>query len=158
MQKSSEDLIETGRTAKKFHWCKIFSTASGVEACPKTSDLKSYNKCVLRQLEALNPFLPKGIPGLKLPALDPLFLPSLSVDRSLENLKIRANMSDIRVYGATNYQILDLRANPNNLTVLIKARMPHLYVKGNYDVNGRLLLLPLSGIGNFNGNFSKCRI
>lgn len=126
-----------------------------MEVCPKSKDLQSYNKCVLKQLEALNPLLPKGLPGLKLPALDPLILPSLSIDRHLENLKIRANMSDIRVFGASNYRINDLRANPNDLTVFLKARIPHIHVKGNYDVNGRLLLLPLSGVGNFNGNFSK---
>lgn len=133
-------------------------TASGVKICPKSTDLQSYNKCVLKQLEALNPHLPSGLPGLKLPALDPLILPSLSIDRHLENLKIRANMSDIRVFGASTYRIDDLRANPIDLTVFIKARLPHIYVKGNYDVNGRLLLLPLSGVGKFNGNFSKYTI
>jgi len=132
----------------------IFS-APGVTACPRTNNLSEYNKCVLKQLQALTPYLTKGIPSLKLPALDPLFLPSLTVDRNLESLKIRANMSQIRVYGGTNYIVQDLKANPNDLTVFIKARLPHMYVSGDYDVQGRLLLLPLNGVGNFKGNFSK---
>lgn len=92
---------------------------------------------------------------MKLPALDPLFMPSLTIDRNLESLKIRANMSQIRIYGSTNYIVQDLKANPNDLTVSLKARLPHMYVNGDYDVQGRLLLLPLSGVGNFKGNFSK---
>jgi len=126
-----------------------------VTACPRTNDLSQYDKCILQQLQAITPYLAKGVPSLKLPALDPLFLPSLTVDRNLESLKIKANMSQIRVYGGTNYVVRELKANPNDLTVFIKAQLPHLYVSGDYDVQGRLLLLSLSGIGNFKGNFSK---
>lgn len=106
-------------------------------------------------MNAITPYLANGIPSLKLPALDPLFLPSLTVDRNLETLKIKANMSQIRVYGATNFAIDDLKANPNDLSVNIKVRLPHVHMNGNYDVQGRLLLLPLNGAGNFRGNFSE---
>ena len=65
-------------------------------------------------------------------------------------------MSQIRVYGATNFNIDDLKANPNDLSVRLKVQLPHIHVNGDYDVQGRLLLLPLSGIGSFKGNFSEC--
>lgn len=130
-------------------------SAPGVTSCPRTDNLPEYNKCILKQLQALTPLLVKGVPSLKLPALDPLFLPSLTVDRNLDSLKIKANMSQIHVYGGTNYVVRDLKANPNDLTVSIKVLMPHIHVNGEYDVQGRLLLLPLSGLGNFKGNFSK---
>ncbi|XP_050456576.1 circadian clock-controlled protein daywake-like [Cataglyphis hispanica] len=126
----------------------------GVTSCPRTDNLAEYNKCILKQLQALTPLLVKGVPSLKLPALDPLFLPSLTIDRNLDSLKIKANMSQIRVYGGTNYVVRDLKANPNDLTVSIKVLMPHIHVNGEYDVQGRLLLLPLSGLGNFKGNFT----
>lgn len=127
---------------------------SGVTTCPRTDNSAEYDKCILQQLQALTPLLVKGVPSLKLPALDPLFLPSLTIDRNLESLKIKANMTQIRVYGGTNYVVQDLKANANDLTVFIKVRMPHIYVNGEYDIQGRLLLLPLSGLGNFKGNFT----
>lgn len=132
----------------------IFS-APGVTGCPRTDNLSEYDKCVLKQLEVLTPYLPKGVPNLKLPALDPLFLPSLTVDRNLDSLKIKANLTKIRVYGATNYVVRELKANPDDLMVSFKAQLPYVYVHGDYDVQGRLLLVPLTGIGNFKGNFSK---
>ncbi|KAG5327742.1 CCCP protein, partial [Pseudoatta argentina] len=131
------------------------AASPGVTSCSRTNNLSEYDKCVLKQLQALTPYLAKGVPSLKLPALDPLFLPSLTIDRNLESLKIRANMSQIRIYGGTNYVVQELKANPNDLTISIKARMPHMYVNGDYDVQGRLLLLPLSGVGNFKGNFTN---
>ncbi|XP_015604905.1 circadian clock-controlled protein [Cephus cinctus] len=127
----------------------------GVTACPTTKDLVQYNKCIMKQLEAITPFLAKGIPTLKLPALDPLLLPSLTVDRNLEALKIKANMTQIRVYGATNFLVDELKANPEDLTVTIRVQLPYIHVKGDYDVQGRLLLLPLNGVGSFKGNFTN---
>ncbi|XP_017892820.1 circadian clock-controlled protein-like [Ceratina calcarata] len=129
----------------------------GVQACP-TNNLAQYDRCVRKQLDAIIPYLAKGIPSLKLPALDPLFLPSLTVDRNLDSLKIKANMTHIRVYGATNFLIDDLKANPRDLSVNIKVQLPHIHVNGNYDVQGRLLLLPLNGGGSFKGNFTNTEV
>ncbi|CAK9807229.1 Circadian clock-controlled protein daywake [Anthophora plagiata] len=130
----------------------------GVQPCPRTNDLAQYDKCVLQQLNVIIPYLAQGIPSLKLPALDPLFLPSLTVDRNLEALKIKANMSQIRVYGATNFVIDNLKANPNELSVSLKVQLPHIHVNGDYDVQGRLLLLPLNGAGSFKGNFTDTEV
>lgn len=33
--------------------------------------------------------------------------------------------------------------------------LPHLFVSGEYTVDGRILLLPISGSGKFTGNFSE---
>ncbi|KAK1120381.1 hypothetical protein K0M31_012362 [Melipona bicolor] len=127
----------------------------GIQPCSRTLDLGQYDRCVVQQLKAITPYLAKGVPSLKLPALDPLFLPSLTVDRNLDSLKIKANMSQIRVYGATNFIIDDLKANPNDLSVRLKVQLPHVHVNGDYDVQGRLLLLPLNGVGSFKGNFTN---
>ncbi|XP_011498702.1 PREDICTED: circadian clock-controlled protein-like [Ceratosolen solmsi marchali] len=130
----------------------------GVTVCPRSDSPIQYNKCILQQLQAITPFLAKGIPAIRLPALDPLQLPSLTVDRNLEALKIKANMSNIQVFGGSNYLVDDLNADPNDLTVYIKVQIPYVHVRGNYDVQGRLLLLPLSGVGNFKGNFTNTEV
>ncbi|CAB0037351.1 unnamed protein product [Trichogramma brassicae] len=124
----------------------------GVQVCPRN---ENYNECVKKQLEVLTPYLKKGIPAMKLPALDPLLLPSLTIDRNLESLKIKANMSNIQVFGGSNYIIDEIKANPDELTVSLKIQVPSVHVRGNYDVQGRLLLLPLAGIGTFKGNFNN---
>ncbi|KAK0082833.1 hypothetical protein PV325_009778 [Microctonus aethiopoides] len=130
----------------------------GVSACPRNLPLDDYNKCVREQLKAITPQLIKGIPELKLPALDPLSLPSLVVDRNLEALKVKANLTKVRVYGATNYQIDEFKARPDDLSLFMKVRLPHMHVHGNYDVKGNLLLLPLTGRGAFWGNFTNTQV
>ena len=34
---------------------------------------------------------------------------------------------------------------------------PMMYIEAQYDVNGRILLIPIKGNGPLRGNFSKCR-
>ncbi|XP_012275263.1 circadian clock-controlled protein [Orussus abietinus] len=128
---------------------------AGVTSCPRSTDAKQYDRCIVKQLEAITPYLAKGIPLLKLPALDPLYLPSLGVDRNLEALKLKANMSQIRVHGGTNFFVDELHADPKELTVALKVQLPHVHVTGNYDVQGKILLLPLNGQGSFRGNFTN---
>lgn len=34
--------------------------------------------------------------------------------------------------------------------------LPHLYIDGMYQVDGKVLLLPITGSGQIRGNFTKC--
>ncbi|KAG8036445.1 hypothetical protein G9C98_003767 [Cotesia typhae] len=126
----------------------------GVIPCSPSESPDAYDSCVLQQLMILTPQLVKGIPSLKLPPLDPLSLPSLIVDRNLDAIRVKANLSSVRVYGASNYEIDELRAKPNDLSVFLRLRIPYIHVKGNYEVKGNLLLISLNGNGAFKGNFT----
>ncbi|XP_008551173.1 uncharacterized protein LOC103573751 [Microplitis demolitor] len=130
----------------------------GITPCSRSEPPDEYDKCVLQQLMILTPQLIKGIPSLKLPPLDPLSLPSLVVDRNLDAIRVKANLTNVRVYGASNYEIDELRAKPNDLAVFLRVRIPYIHVKGNYDVKGNLLLLTLNGNGAFRGNFTNTQV
>lgn len=54
--------------------------------------------------------------------------------------KITANFCSVVEYGRS-YKFLLL--------------LPHLYVEGRYDIDGRVLVLPIKGSGKFTGNFSE---
>ena len=42
------------------------------------------------------------------------------------------------------------------LSFAVDIDMPHLYVDGDYEIDGRVLLLPITGSGPMTGNFTKC--
>lgn len=131
--------------------------ADGVTGCSLSLNKNEFNQCVVDRVTFLTPALMKGIPSMRLPGLDPFSLPSLSVDRSLDSLVIKTNLTNIQATGASNYAIKDISVDPHKLTLGMKIHMPQVQVKGNYDVKGRLLLLILNGIGAFKGNFCKCK-
>lgn len=94
------------------------------------------------------------IKRVNLPPTDPFHIPSLNIDRQLTFLNIKAKLRNVLAFGGRHYSIQQLNANPNDLTVTFKIYFPRLECSGEYDLQGKLLLLSLNNVGTFKGNFS----
>ncbi|KAK9721659.1 hemolymph juvenile hormone binding protein (JHBP) [Popillia japonica] len=124
------------------------------ERC-KLSDPK-YSNCLLRQLEKARPYLIKGIPELKLPALDPLIIPYQTVNRTLNELvSINAICKNVKILGFSGAIIEKVRANPKTLIGELSITVPHFHMELEYDVTGQLLVIPLRSRGYCEGNFTN---
>ncbi|XP_024085981.1 circadian clock-controlled protein-like isoform X1 [Cimex lectularius] len=111
--------------------------------------------CILKSIEVVRPHLNNGIPKIRVPALEPLQIPELNINRDLPNLKVKANLKDVKVYGASSFKINRLKTNIDSLSLEMSVTIPKCYVTTEYDVDGRLLLVPLKGKGLFKGNFTN---
>ncbi|XP_015173973.1 PREDICTED: circadian clock-controlled protein-like [Polistes dominula] len=109
--------------------------------------------CVTESVESLKPYLQKGVPEYNIPSLEPLLLKNLI---ATERAGLRISAKDVEAYGASDFTITDLKTNFDKLEFDLKIKLPHLHIKGNYDINGRVLLLPIQGSGPMNGNFTQC--
>ncbi|XP_045450186.1 uncharacterized protein LOC123658936 [Melitaea cinxia] len=114
------------------------------------------DKCVLRAVDEVKPRLLNGIPEVNVPALEPFNVPTLKLDRTAPNLRIKATLKNIKAYGGSNFKIEKLKLNLNNKYVgEVKLTIPHLMVTADYDVRGsRILTLDISGKGKFRSNFT----
>lgn len=124
-------------------------------SCPKTKDLAAYNRCINRLMKEVHPFLSRGWPEANVPQLNPFKLPALSVYRDMFVLKIRANASNIHIADATNFEVQELKGDPNKLTLNLKVKMPFVQGSCDYLTKGSLLMLPLNMKGTFRGNFCE---
>ncbi|CAH0698796.1 unnamed protein product [Spodoptera exigua] len=113
-------------------------------------------KCVLNGLEAMRPHLREGIPEVNIPALDPFTVPTLKLDRTAPNLRLKATVKHAKAYGGSDFKIEKLKLNLNNKYAgELKLTLPRLMVVANYDVRGsRLLTLDINGKGRLRGNFT----
>uniref|UniRef100_A0A2A4KA60 Hemolymph juvenile hormone binding protein n=1 Tax=Heliothis virescens TaxID=7102 RepID=A0A2A4KA60_HELVI len=113
-------------------------------------------KCVLNGLEAMRPHLKEGIPEVNIPPLDPFTVPTLKLDRTAPNLRIKATVKQAKAYGGSDFKIEKLKLNLNNKYAgEMKITLPKLMVVANYDVRGsRLLALDINGKGRIRGNFT----
>lgn len=59
-------------------------------------------------------------------------------------------------YRATRIKLADFSANFGDLSLKARITLPELQVSTGYDVNGRLLVVPLAGKGVLEGTFSEC--
>ncbi|XP_075990709.1 uncharacterized protein LOC142986231 [Anticarsia gemmatalis] len=114
------------------------------------------DKCVLDAIEAMRPQLKVGIPEVDIPPLDPFTVPTLKLDRTAPNLRLKATVKNGRAYGGENFKIEKFKLNLNNkYAAEIKMTLPRLSVTADYDVRGsKILTLDISGKGKLAGNFT----
>ncbi|KAJ4447897.1 hypothetical protein ANN_09906 [Periplaneta americana] len=109
------------------------------------------NACITESVIQLKPALKSGVEGF-LPSLEPLFMKEVLIT---ENGGFRIVGNDVKTYGCSNFRIFNMKANMDTLLIEFDLELPHLYSVGTYDVNGRILLIPIKGNGPFTGNWNK---
>lgn len=111
------------------------------------------DNCIKESVESLKPYLTTGVPEYKIPSLEPLLLKELI---ATEGTGIRVTARDVFVYGASNFMVTKMQADLDELVFLVEISLPNIYVQGLYEVEGKVLLLPISGSGPMTGNFTSC--
>ncbi|XP_014245420.1 circadian clock-controlled protein-like [Cimex lectularius] len=107
------------------------------------------NQCIVNSVQALLPKLKKGIPELDVPALEPLHLPEIVISRGGNFKAIGKN---IIVRGASNFEIKNFKSDVNKVEYQVVLRFPELFFDGIYDVDAKLLTLPIKGRGPMKGS------
>ncbi|KAI8430231.1 hypothetical protein MSG28_000574 [Choristoneura fumiferana] len=97
-----------------------------------------------------------GIPEVSIPPLEPFVVPTLKLDRTAPNLRLKAVVKNMRALGGGDFRIEKLKLNLNNkYAAEVKLLLPRLAVTADYDVRGsRLLVLDIDGKGKLRGNFT----
>ncbi|VVC36457.1 Haemolymph juvenile hormone binding [Cinara cedri] len=126
-----------------------------VHVC-KRSD-PQLEKCLVKTIESLRPELPIGIPKMQIPALEPMVIPMLVVNRNVEALKVKATIKDIRAWGGSKFVLSNLKVNLEKLNGEATVVLPNLFVNCTYDIDGRLMVIPLQGQGMYVGNITNTK-
>lgn len=106
-------------------------------------------ECIINSIEKLRPKLNKGIPDLEVPSLEPLNLPEIDVSRGQN---FHAFGRNIVVSGASNFKITKLKADIDKVQYEIGITIPFLVFEGSYDVDAKVLVLPIQGKGPITAN------
>lgn len=102
-------------------------------------------------IQSIIPDLGDGYPKLRIPAIEPFELPSLEIDHgkgSGKSVSIDLKLKDVKIKGLTGTVIDSLKIDVDNykLTGKIGFSKP-LVITGDYTVNGKVLVLPITGNG-----------
>lgn len=112
-----------------------------------------YETCIIKSINDLKPYLKVGVPEYNIPSLEPLLLNKLSVSPT-NSLKLLG--TDIQVYGASNFEVTKVKVDIDTPLINVQVALPNIFVEGNYEIDGKILLLPIRGSGLLKGNFSDC--
>ncbi|PSN37324.1 hypothetical protein C0J52_20875 [Blattella germanica] len=103
-----------------------------------------------------------GIPELNLPVLEPLVVPMIKLEQGSGSVKLRLALKDLKVYGLSQYIFREIKIVLDSSPYITGALwVPGFQLEGEYDIDGKILLVPLKGKGymqlnttNTMGNFN----
>jgi hypothetical protein len=111
------------------------------------------NSCVLSSILQLRNKLKTGIPELEVPSLEPLVLKHVRLVRGPQAARLDINLTNIQIFGASEFQIRDFKIDPENVFLTFKVGFDKLDFRGKYQINAQILLLKLLGEGGLTGTF-----
>ncbi|XP_069689917.1 protein takeout-like isoform X1 [Periplaneta americana] len=118
--------------------------------------------CIKNSIEDFRPKLIKGVPELGLVPLDPLHIPRIEFKDGTGNFRLKQVLTNLTIYGLRDFNLQRVVANMDNLTMDIYMQTPTMTFTADYDLEGRVLLLPISGKGdcilNFTDVTANCHI
>lgn len=134
-----------------------YFTELSFNLCKKSDP--NLDKCLKTSIQAVIPDLGEGYPKLRIPAIEPFELPSLEIDHgkgSSKAVSIDLKLKDVKIMGLTSAVIDSLKIDVDNYKLNGKIGFSKpLEITGQYTVNGKVLVLPITGNGACNLVLSK---
>lgn len=111
-------------------------------------DLDTISIYIKKTLENLRDAMPNGIPELQIPPLEPFKLPVLNIPKIQHGVaNVDLNLKDITVGGLSSFVVRDAKGNAGSMRVELDLFFPEVAARGEYDLNGKILIFPLYGKG-----------
>ncbi|KAG5875607.1 hypothetical protein JTB14_009758 [Gonioctena quinquepunctata] len=113
----------------------------------KRSDPK-LEECLLAATEKVRPDLIKGVPDL-FPSIVNFTVPKIVVEQGNRAVNLKASLNDLILTGLDNYKFSRFKFDIANQSFTISVDLPHIILRGEYAVDGKLFFAPIKGKGHF---------
>ncbi|CAH0548739.1 unnamed protein product [Brassicogethes aeneus] len=119
---------------------------------------KEFDECIRKNIEVAIHSLKEGSTQLGLHPFEPLSIPQLIIGQGTGAVNVEQRFSDAKLYGLTGSLVQAGSVDFEKEVILAKSVTPNLQLIGTYDMNGKILLLPLVGTGPFNVTLVNTKI
>lgn len=103
-----------------------------------------------------------GYPALRIPNIDPLLIDVLNIKQGGNGaVNLEMNVKNGKVFGLSKVlvsKVTGFNRNPTGDIIEIRARVPLVSIQGQYKANGKILVLPIQGVGDFKCSFDNMDI
>ncbi|XP_028129004.1 uncharacterized protein LOC114325203 [Diabrotica virgifera virgifera] len=119
-----------------------------VKTCMIKEPRNIFINCSTNAVQELFNEIPKGLPEIGLQVLDPLQLPILNILQGGGGaVTVNASLDNVTVVGFGKTKILYNSVDPKTYDFYTKLSLPRLRIDGNYELLGKILVIPLRGKG-----------
>ncbi|XP_075147669.1 protein takeout-like [Haematobia irritans] len=114
----------------------------------KQSDA-NFKQCFFKNFQNIFTEWKDGIPGLpSLGSVDPLHVKRIVIaDDGNSPVSVKLIMTNLELRGLSKTILNDISLNAPKYVVKLQSQIPKVHVKAEYNINGRILALPLIGSG-----------
>ncbi|XP_066907545.1 circadian clock-controlled protein daywake [Halyomorpha halys] len=113
-----------------------------VEVCKRTDP--NLQTCIQKSIENLRPRLIEGMPEMKVPPIEPLIIDEPIAN---EGTGLKVVTKNLKAWGGSNYTLKNLDIDPLKPKFNFHLNIPHLKVEGVFDVDGKIIMIPVKGNG-----------
>lgn len=123
---------------------KRIGTPSYIKPC--SASAPDFDECCLQHGKEALPYIIKGDKRFGIPNMLPLTIPQIDIEAG-ENLKIL--LKNAKVFGLDKTILNRVKFDADAKKLTINITIPQLDLRGNYQIDGRVLVLPIKGNGAF---------
>ncbi|VEN43167.1 unnamed protein product [Callosobruchus maculatus] len=106
------------------------------------------DQCLSAAIEkALHYLCDNGLPELKLPKLDPIAIPEISIGTKGSAADISQKYIDVKLHGFKKASVSNAHLDMDKKKLTFTVFAPQLDQVSSYDFNGRILIFPIRGQG-----------
>lgn len=117
------------------------------------------NECIPRAVNTWLKLVKDGNKEVNLPRIDPLYVEKANIIQDpSSSIAIKLTLRDAYVSGLTKaevYKTVGFEENPSKSKYEVHARVPRILIKSKYIVDGKVLILPITGNGDAVLSFGK---
>ncbi|KAF6200078.1 hypothetical protein GE061_006379 [Apolygus lucorum] len=104
------------------------------------------NDCLKDALQNVIPFFVEGIPNLGVHSLDPLHFDQISIGKGSGPVSLDLDFMDFDVTGIKDVTVDSVDTDWKIMR--LEGSTPKLELKGKYKIDGKVLVLPVTGLGD----------
>lgn len=71
---------------------------------------------------------------------------------------VKSTYKNIHIYGLSNFTIKSLNIEPAKMKFTTNLIFSNITINADYEIDGKIMMMPLTGSGPCNANFSKYKI
>ncbi|XP_030747621.1 protein takeout-like [Sitophilus oryzae] len=119
---------------------------------------KDFSTCLRKNVEDAIRKLRYPTPELGMNALDPLDIPELYIGQGKGPVNVAQHFKNVKLFGLTNVDVQKVNVDFEKNQLVAQSTNPELRLQGDYDMKGRVLLLPIYGQGPCNVTLLNMKI
>ncbi|KAJ3618506.1 hypothetical protein MTP99_006486 [Tenebrio molitor] len=125
--------------------CTCAKLPSTFKKCKK--DQPDVNECLSTAVDDAIRQLDKPFKQVGLPSLEPLEIPAVTIEAGTGAVGLQQNFKNVKIYGFTKPESTKFEIDLEKKTAKLEMIVPEIKILAEYDVNGKILLLPVYGEG-----------